>query len=49
MSVTARAYLDGAINYRIIARRALHAGNSEQFHAYMGEARRCIYYARNTQ
>lgn len=49
MSVTARAYLDGATNYRIIAHRALRAGNSEQFHASMSEARRCIYYARNTQ
>ena len=49
MSATARAYLDGAMNYRIIARRALRAGNSEQFHASMGKARRCIYYARNAQ
>lgn len=49
MSSTARAYLDGAINYRIIAHRALRVGNSYQFHASMGEARRCVYYARNAQ
>lgn len=49
MSAAARAYFDGATNYRIFAHRALRAGNSEQFRVYMGDARRCLYYVRNSQ
>lgn len=46
MTKVARAHLDGAANYRVIARCALRKGDSDKFHQAMRLARQCVWYAR---
>lgn len=47
MKSSASAFIDGAMNYRIIAHRALRGGDKGKFYSAMQLARRCIYYARS--